>query len=108
MRTILEGCHLDSCGGHFAGDTTARKTLQAGYWWPTMFADAHQYARLVIRASKWVVLLVHLRCRWFQFWHKHPLKYGVLILLDQLHLLLDLDKNGLRHKMGRGNSYKNR
>lgn len=27
VRTILDGCHLDSCGGHFAGDTTARKAL---------------------------------------------------------------------------------
>ena len=27
VDTILEGCHLDSCGGHFAGDNTARKAL---------------------------------------------------------------------------------
>ena len=45
VETILEGCHLDSCGGHFAGDSTARKALMAGYWWPTMFTDAHQFAR---------------------------------------------------------------
>ncbi|XP_073395187.1 uncharacterized protein [Physcomitrium patens] len=44
-RTILEGCHLDSCGGHFKGDNPARKVLQAGYWWPTLFADAHQFTR---------------------------------------------------------------
>ncbi len=43
--TILEGCHLDSCGGHFVGDSVAHKALQAGYWWPTMFADAHQFLR---------------------------------------------------------------
>ena len=45
VQTILEGCHLDSCGGHFAGDTTAWKAMMAGYWWPTMFSDAHQYVR---------------------------------------------------------------
>ncbi|XP_073394981.1 uncharacterized protein [Physcomitrium patens] len=33
------------CGGHFAGDAMARKALLAGYWWPTMFADGHQYVR---------------------------------------------------------------
>ena len=33
VQTILEGCHLDSCGGHFAGDSTARKAMMAGYWW---------------------------------------------------------------------------
>jgi hypothetical protein len=42
---VLEGCHSDLCGGHFAGDVTARKALLPGYWWPTMFKDAHQYAR---------------------------------------------------------------
>ena len=45
VLSILEGCHMDSCGGHFAGDSTARKALTAGYWWPTLFKDAHQYTR---------------------------------------------------------------
>ena len=45
VDTILEGCHLDSCGGYFAGDSTARKALMAGYWWPTIFFDAHQFVR---------------------------------------------------------------
>ena len=31
MDTILEGCHFDSCGGHFAGDSTAKKALMVGY-----------------------------------------------------------------------------
>ncbi len=31
VRTILDGCHLDSCGGHFASDSTACKTLMVGY-----------------------------------------------------------------------------
>jgi hypothetical protein len=42
---ILEGCHSDICGGHFAGLVTAQKALQSGYWWPTMFADAAKFAR---------------------------------------------------------------
>ena len=45
MDIILKGCHLDSCGGHFAGDSTTRKALMAGYWWPTMFSDAHQFVQ---------------------------------------------------------------
>ena len=28
---VLEGCHLKPCGGHFAGDVTARIALLAGY-----------------------------------------------------------------------------
>ena len=45
VSAILAGCHSDYCGGHFAGDSTARKALLSGYWWPTMFSDAHQYVR---------------------------------------------------------------
>ena len=41
----LEGCHLDACGGHFAGDSIARKALLIGYWSPTLFKDAHTYTR---------------------------------------------------------------
>ena len=43
VDTILEGCHLDSGGGHFAGDIPAKKALMAEYWWPTMFSDAHEF-----------------------------------------------------------------
>ena len=32
-------------GGHFAGDVTARKILQSGYWWPTFFADCTTYTK---------------------------------------------------------------
>ena len=32
-------------GGHYAGDTTARKVMQAGLWWPTLFGDAAEYAK---------------------------------------------------------------
>jgi len=42
---ILQGCHSDICCGHFAGLVTTQKALQSGYWWPTMFADATNYAR---------------------------------------------------------------
>jgi len=33
------------CGGHFAGRITAEKILQVGYYWPTLFKDAHDYCR---------------------------------------------------------------
>jgi transposase InsO family protein len=42
---ILKECHDNPAGGHFAGDVTARKILQSGYWWPTLFADCSTYTR---------------------------------------------------------------
>ena len=41
----LKECHDNPAGGHFAGDVTARKILQSGYWWPTLFADCTTYTR---------------------------------------------------------------
>ncbi len=37
--------HDGFCAGHFEGRITAKKTLQAGYYWPTFFKDAHDYCR---------------------------------------------------------------
>jgi Integrase zinc binding domain len=32
-------------GGHFGGETTIKKIREAGYWWPTLHKDVHQYIR---------------------------------------------------------------
>ena len=32
-------------GGHFSGDTIAHKILRFGYYWPTLFKDAHVHVR---------------------------------------------------------------
>ena len=45
VSKILEACHDSACGGHFAGRLTAQKALRAGYFWPTMFQDAHDYVK---------------------------------------------------------------
>jgi hypothetical protein len=42
---VLKELHDGPVGGHFAGDTTAHKILRDGYYWPTLFKDAHTYAR---------------------------------------------------------------
>jgi hypothetical protein len=42
---ILQNCHTNACGGHFAGFVTAQKALHSGYWWPTLFHDAIKYAK---------------------------------------------------------------
>jgi len=42
---ILEGCHSEVCGGHFAGLAIVQKALQSGYWWPTIFTDVAKFAK---------------------------------------------------------------
>jgi hypothetical protein len=45
VSTILEACHNNACGGHFLGCLTRQKILRAGYFWPTLFADAEDHAK---------------------------------------------------------------
>jgi hypothetical protein len=28
---------------HFVADVTAKKNLDASYWWPTLFKDIHEF-----------------------------------------------------------------
>ena len=41
---ILTELHDGPAGGHFSRETTAHKVLRAGYYWPTLFKDAHSHA----------------------------------------------------------------
>ncbi|KAJ9545222.1 hypothetical protein OSB04_024929 [Centaurea solstitialis] len=38
---ILENCHTGPTGGHFGANLTARKVIESGFYWPTIFKDAH-------------------------------------------------------------------
>jgi len=43
-KSILWHCHNSPCGQHYNGDKTAAKVLQSGFFWPTLFKDAHEHA----------------------------------------------------------------
>ena len=43
MDSILNHCHTLPCGGHFGGQRTTAKVLQSGFYWPSLFKDAHQF-----------------------------------------------------------------
>lgn len=45
VLSILEACHASHIGGHHAGDHTAQKVLQSGYYLPTLFRDAYEFVR---------------------------------------------------------------
>ena len=42
---ILIELHDGPTGGHFSRETTTHKVLGVGYYWPTLFKDAHAPAR---------------------------------------------------------------
>ncbi|XP_059279593.1 uncharacterized protein LOC132033598 [Lycium ferocissimum] len=45
MHAILESCHSSSYAGHHSSDRTLAKVLQSGFSLPTLFKDAHAFAR---------------------------------------------------------------
>ena len=42
---VLIELHDGPVGGHFSRETTAHNVSRAGYYWPTLFKDAHAYAQ---------------------------------------------------------------
>ena len=49
---ILKFCHELPCGGHFAGRKTTHKVLQSGFFWPSLFDDAHLHVKSCDRCQR--------------------------------------------------------
>ena len=45
QQGILSHYHENACGGHFSSQKTARKVLQSGFHWTSLFKDAHTMCR---------------------------------------------------------------
>ena len=41
QQEILSHCHESACGGDFASQKIAMKVLRFGFYWPSLFKDAH-------------------------------------------------------------------
>ena len=67
---ILQGCHASPYGGHFAGDKTAHKILQSGFYWPTIFKDCFEWVKLCDQCQ---------RMRNISTIHEMPL-HGILVV----------------------------
>nr|GEX69803.1 reverse transcriptase domain-containing protein [Tanacetum cinerariifolium] len=42
---ILKACHSGSIGGHHGPNYTARKVLDSGFYWPTIYRDAQNFVK---------------------------------------------------------------
>ncbi|XP_076895280.1 uncharacterized protein LOC143547847 [Bidens hawaiensis] len=45
VQEILAHAHSSACGGRFSGQKTGYRVLTCGFYWPTIFKDASEYAR---------------------------------------------------------------
>ena len=59
QQGILNHCHENACGGHFASQKTTMKILQSGFYWLSLFKDAHAMCRTCDRCQR----LGKLTCR---------------------------------------------
>ncbi|KAL0289231.1 UNVERIFIED_CONTAM: hypothetical protein Scaly_2707900 [Sesamum calycinum] len=44
-NSVLTFCHNFACGGHFGPKRTARKVLDCGLYWNTLFKDAYEFCK---------------------------------------------------------------
>ncbi|GJW27507.1 reverse transcriptase domain-containing protein [Tanacetum coccineum] len=47
---ILTACHSGPTGGHYGANYTAKKVFDSGFYWPTIYKDAHE---LVKNCDSW-------------------------------------------------------
>ena len=48
---MLQEAHFGVAGGHFSGEITGRKIMQAGLWWPLLLRDAHTFAKECVQCQ---------------------------------------------------------
>ncbi|RVW12157.1 Retrovirus-related Pol polyprotein from transposon 297 [Vitis vinifera] len=53
QQGILNHCHENACGGHFASQKTAMKVLQSGFTWPSLSKMPTSCVGVVIDAKAW-------------------------------------------------------
>lgn len=52
VKNIMHECYSSAYGGHYGSERTAAKILQAGFYWPTIFKDAHQFVKNIDRCQR--------------------------------------------------------
>ncbi|GJY42086.1 reverse transcriptase domain-containing protein [Tanacetum coccineum] len=45
LSDILEACHNGPTGGHHGANLTAKKIFDSGFFWPTIYKDAHEFVK---------------------------------------------------------------
>ncbi|GJV63839.1 reverse transcriptase domain-containing protein [Tanacetum coccineum] len=83
---ILKACHSGPTGGHYGANYTARKVFDSGFYWPTIYKDAHDFVTRCDICQRQGKITHRLRC------HKTPSKFaksltsGALILWGRSRL----------------------
>ena len=52
IHSILAYCYDFTCGGHFGPKWTAKKILDSGFYWETLFKDAYEFCKGCAKCQK--------------------------------------------------------
>ncbi|CAM8959623.1 unnamed protein product [Rhodiola kirilowii] len=52
IASVVSFCHEHACGGHFGPRRIARKILDSGFFWPSVFRDSYEHCRRCDRCQR--------------------------------------------------------
>ena len=94
QQNVISFCYDHLCGGHFSSKKTVKKIFQSGFYWSSIFLDAHAYYSACKRCHKLgsigrtnmlslnLILIVELFDVWnINFIGPFPNTYGYLYIL---------------------------
>nr|GEW26324.1 DNA-directed DNA polymerase [Tanacetum cinerariifolium] len=60
---ILEACHNGPTRGHYGANLTAKKVFDSGFFWPTIYKDAHEFVK---NWNKFILVAVDYLSKWVE------------------------------------------
>ncbi|GJT79111.1 reverse transcriptase domain-containing protein [Tanacetum coccineum] len=70
---ILTACHSGPIGGHYGANYTAKKVFDLGFYWPTIYKDAHELVKNYFmgpfsssRRNKYILVAVDYLSKWVE------------------------------------------
>ncbi|OMO69026.1 hypothetical protein CCACVL1_19690 [Corchorus capsularis] len=91
-QSVLMFCHNYECGGHFGHKKTARKILDCGFYWPTIFKDSYEFCKTCPQYKKYYILLaVDYVSKWVE---------AVAVEKDDARIVVKFIKNNILHRFG--------
>nr|GFD13211.1 reverse transcriptase domain-containing protein [Tanacetum cinerariifolium] len=59
---ILKACHEGPSGGHHGANLTAKKVFDAGFFWPSIYRDAHKMIKTCDTCQRQGKYLREMKC----------------------------------------------